>query len=181
MFLDVFKQLYRRFVRNRQLNRIYAGLDIGSGTHIERANLDAMFPQLIHIGRGCVFAPASVVLSHDASYLMFSGKYRVAPVTIGDRVFVGYGAVIMPGVTIGDNVVVGALSVVTRDVPSNCVVVGAPAKVLCSIEEYLAKVKPEEMFEPDYDYAASEAILSSQVLEFQRKVYRELGRERGDK
>lgn len=56
-------------------------------------------------------------------------KTRTAPVTIGDNVWIGAGAIIMPGVTIGDNVVIGAGSVVTRDVPSNVVAYGSPCRV----------------------------------------------------
>lgn len=50
-----------------------------------------------------------------------------APVKIGDNVWIGARAVILPGVTIGNNVVVAAGSVVTRDVPDNVVVAGVPA------------------------------------------------------
>ena len=55
---------------------------------------------------------------------------RTAPVTIGNHVWIGGGAVILPGVTIGDNVVIGAGSVVTRDIPSNTVAVGNPCRVV---------------------------------------------------
>jgi acetyltransferase-like isoleucine patch superfamily enzyme len=156
------------------MEQMYADLDIGAGTHISRASLDSMFPQLIHIGAGCIFAPGSMVLAHDASYVMFTGKYRVAPVHIGDRVFVGYGSVILPGVTIGDNVVIGALSVVRQDIPGNSVAAGAPAKVICSIEEYLAKANPAQLFEPDFVYDSTRVIRPEQVLEFRAKVYQEL-------
>ena len=52
------------------------------------------------------------------------------PVKIGDSVWIGGCAVILPGVTIGDNVVIGAGSVVTKDIPSNVVVAGNPAKII---------------------------------------------------
>ena len=58
---------------------------------------------------------------------------NTAQVTISDDVWIGAGAVILPGVTIGEHVVVAAGSVVTKDVPSHSVVAGVPAKVIKSI------------------------------------------------
>ena len=52
------------------------------------------------------------------------------PVHIGENVWIGAGAVVVPGVTIGDNSVIGAGSVVTRDIPANVVAVGNPCRVL---------------------------------------------------
>lgn len=85
---------------------------------------------------------ASVVIApHDAgknftvaqgatigSNLGSNGKIG-APV-IGDNVFVGANAVVVGNITIGDNVVVGAGSIVTKSIPSNCVVVGNPARII---------------------------------------------------
>lgn len=59
-----------------------------------------------------------------------TGDEWALPVTIGDSVWIGGSATILPGVTIGDNVVIGAGSVVTRDIPSNCVAAGNPARVI---------------------------------------------------
>ena len=57
-------------------------------------------------------------------------KTKTAPVVIGDNVWIGGGAIIMPGVTIGDNVVIGAGSVVTKDIASNKVAYGNPCRVV---------------------------------------------------
>lgn len=57
------------------------------------------------------------------------------PVHIGDNVWIGAGAVILPGVKIGYNSVIGAGSVVTKDIPSNVVAVGNPCRVLREINE----------------------------------------------
>lgn len=56
-------------------------------------------------------------------------------VTIGANVWIGAGAIIVPGITIGDNSVIGAGSVVTKDIPANVVAVGNPCKVLRDIGE----------------------------------------------
>ncbi len=52
------------------------------------------------------------------------------PVTIGNNVWIGGGAIILPGVTIGDNSVIGAGSVVTKDIPANVIAAGNPCQVL---------------------------------------------------
>jgi maltose O-acetyltransferase len=57
------------------------------------------------------------------------------PIVIGDNVWLGGGAIVLPGVTIGENTVVGAGSVVTRDLPANVVAVGNPARVVRSLEQ----------------------------------------------
>jgi maltose O-acetyltransferase len=62
-------------------------------------------------------------------------KWEAAsPITVGDNVWLGGGAIVLPGVTIGDNAVVGAGAVVTRDLPPNVVAVGNPARVIRTIE-----------------------------------------------
>ena len=62
-------------------------------------------------------------------------KWEAArPITIGDNVWLGGGAIVLPGVTIGENTVVGAGAVVTRDLPANVVAVGNPARVVRTLE-----------------------------------------------
>jgi len=62
-------------------------------------------------------------------------KWEAAlPITIGDNVWLGGGAIVLPGVTIGENTVVGAGAVVTRDLPANVVAVGNPARVIRPVE-----------------------------------------------
>ena len=61
--------------------------------------------------------------------------YTSKPIKIGNGVWVGAGAIILPGVTIGDHSVIGAGAVVNRDIPANCVAVGNPARVIKTIAE----------------------------------------------
>ncbi|MGD0596382.1 MAG: acyltransferase [Sedimentisphaerales bacterium] len=96
-------------------------------------------PYLITIGDHVAITHATFI-THDGA--MFTLRHKMpddeyfAPITVGNNVFIGYGSIVMPGVNIGDNVVIGAGAVVTRDIPSNCVAVGVPAKPLKSHEEY---------------------------------------------
>jgi acetyltransferase-like isoleucine patch superfamily enzyme len=57
-------------------------------------------------------------------------KTITAPVTIGDNVWIGGGAIILPGVEIGNNAVIGAGSVVTKSIPDNVVAVGNPCRII---------------------------------------------------
>jgi maltose O-acetyltransferase len=107
---------------------------IGGGTF-----LDPDFTFLIRIGDRTTLSVGVTVLAHDASTRLKLGYSRVAPVAIGDRVFIGARAVILPGVTIGDDAIVGAGSVVTRDIPPAMVAVGNPARVVGTVEEYLSR------------------------------------------
>ncbi|MNR38520.1 Galactoside O-acetyltransferase [compost metagenome] len=64
------------------------------------------------------------------------------PIKIGDNVFIGYGVTILPNSNIGSNVIVGACSLVKGELKSNSVYAGIPAKYICSIDDYLNKIKP---------------------------------------
>jgi acetyltransferase-like isoleucine patch superfamily enzyme len=93
------------------------------------------------IGNNTTIAERVIILTHtnvgyDDHPLkdIFRDKYE--QVKIGDGIFIGAGALIMPGITIGDTSVVGARSLVLNDVPPGVVVAGVPAKIIGSIEEY---------------------------------------------
>lgn len=76
------------------------------------------------IGHNTVLA----TIDHDLD--PYSRQNHYAPIHIGNRVWIGAGAIITKGVTIGDNAVIAAGAVVTKDVPADTVVGGVPAKVL---------------------------------------------------
>jgi maltose O-acetyltransferase len=59
-----------------------------------------------------------------------AGPELAAPITIGSRVWIGGGSIVLPGVTIGENTTIGAGSVVTRDLPANVLAVGNPCRVI---------------------------------------------------
>jgi maltose O-acetyltransferase len=66
--------------------------------------------------------------------LRYSGKELAKPVTIGNDVWIGGGAIICPGVSIGNGSVIGAGAVVSRDIPDNVFAAGNPAKVIKKID-----------------------------------------------
>lgn len=76
----------------------------------------------IRIGEECLFGAMTMIRDHDGQ--------RTAPVVIGDRVWLGHGAVVEPGVTIGDDAVISARSVVMGDVPPRMIAMGNPARCM---------------------------------------------------
>ena len=97
----------------------------------------------IQIGDNVILAPRVHIIAHDASTGLFMDYTKLGNVKIGNNVFVGASTTILLGVTIGDNVIIGAGSIVSKDIPSNSVAVGNPAKVVCTLEEYLLKEKEQ--------------------------------------
>lgn len=88
--------------------------------------------EAVVIGEGTAIGPSVQILAsdHPRDPALRRQKVRFGrPVTIGANVWIGGGAIILPGVTIGDDAIVGAGSIVTRDVPAGVTVVGNPARV----------------------------------------------------
>lgn len=85
----------------------------------------------IVIGNGCQIGPAVQIYAADHPRdpaLRRAGLENGKPVRIGGNVWIGGGAIILPGITIGEDAVIGAGSVVTRDVPPGATVMGNPAR-----------------------------------------------------
>jgi maltose O-acetyltransferase len=110
-------------------------LHIGAGTFVN-FGLTALDVVDIRIGSHCQLGPNIQLLTpiHPLEPGPRRDGWEAAePITIGDNVWIGGGASIMPGVTIGEDSVIGAGSVVTRDIPPRSLAVGSPAKVLRSL------------------------------------------------
>lgn len=106
------------------------GLDAGPTVIFERnLNIDRLYRKGIHIGDHSLIASRVTILSHDHCKRVNTSPLLV-DTYIGKRCFIAVGATILPGVRIGDEVIVGAGSVVTKDVPSNVVVAGNPARII---------------------------------------------------
>ncbi len=101
------------------------GMDIATSARISfGTRLDKTNPKGIHIGEESYTASGAIIFTHD----FCRGIHR--DTRIGKRCFIGANAIIMCGVRIGDNVVVGSGAIVTKDVPSGCIVAGNPAKII---------------------------------------------------
>ena len=106
-----------------------AGLTHGTNLHVGHpVYVDGLHPWLITIGDYVTLGPYTSIITHDASLQHHTGTTRLGRVDIGDRVYVGVGAIILPGTRIGEDSVVGAGAVVHGDIPAGSLVMGNPGK-----------------------------------------------------
>lgn len=115
-------------------NRFYVGADV---------LIDSGHRHLITIGDDVTISDRVHILAHDASTKQALGFTRIARVTIGSRVFIGAGAIILAGVTIGDDVIIGAGSLVTKDIPTGAIAYGGPATVHGETATFLQRRQAE--------------------------------------
>lgn len=150
------------------------------GKRFKRLNgviLDPSHCWLIEIGDDVTIAPRVHILCHDASTKTFLDYTKIGRVTIGNKVFIGAESVILPGVTIGNNVVIGANSTVTHNIPDNSVAVGSPAKVICSLGDYLEKEKRRMEEAPCYgeEYTLRAAVSIEKRMEQKENLKGKIG------
>lgn len=131
----------------------------------------------ISIGDNVTLSARVYILAHDASTKRFLNYTRIGKVAIGNNVFVGAGTVILPGVTIGGNVVIGAGSIVPKDIPSNSVAAGNPARVICSIDDFLAKHKKQMETNPCFgeEYSLRQNVSNSMRQQMNEQMVNRIG------
>lgn len=93
---------------------------------------DVTFGSHVFIGPNCCFTTAEHAIDPEQRK---AGIEIAKPITVGENVWIGAGAIVLAGVTIGENSVIGAGSVVTKSIPANVVAVGVPCSVLRKITE----------------------------------------------
>lgn len=169
------------------------GMKVGCNFHRQSATkFDPSHCFLIKIGDDVTIANYVQILAHDDTPRVYTGYGKVGKVVIGNHVFIGAKSLILPNVVIGDNVIIGAGSVVTKNIPSNSVAVGIPAKVMETTENYIEKCSKEinmkSKFNKQYicdkklDYKKKNKILQAcqtdyayielgKVIEYGRKKY----------
>lgn len=122
------------------LHANWAGAHVHFGNNVyANFNLTLVDDTDIYVGDKVMFAPNVTVATagHPINpELRYQAMQYNIPVHIGNNVWIGANAVVLPGVTIGDNSVIGAGSVVTKDIPANVVAVGNPCKVIREIGEH---------------------------------------------
>lgn len=131
------KRIFRSVPKtDKELRKL--GAVIGENFHNYSTQIDLPFVSLLTVGNNVTFSSCRI-LFHDASTKKIFGYSKIGKVEIGDNVFVGAQSIILPNITIGSNVIIGAGAVVTKNIPDNCVVVGNPAKIITTYDEYKAR------------------------------------------
>lgn len=118
---------------------IKAGARIGDNFN-NYGIVDMTFAHLLTVGNNVTFAGDSRIILHDASTKNVLGFSKVGCITIGDNVFIGARALILPNVKIGNNVIVGGGSIISKNIQDNCVVVGNN-RIIGSYDDYMNKNK----------------------------------------
>lgn len=106
-------------------------------------------PYLVTLGDNVFISIDAVFVCHDGATLPYRKEFpkleRAGEIIVGDNVFIGMRALILPGVKIGNNCIVGAGAVVTKDVPDGAIVAGNPARNISSYEGFLAKAREQSL------------------------------------
>lgn len=148
------KQILRKLIyREKSSGEKYiayckrGGATIGNNVTVYSAKnttIDETSLQHIFIGDNTQITAGVIILAHDYSYSVLGNIYGELPrqqrdTIIGKNVFIGMNSIILMGSNIGDNVIIGAGSVVSGHIPSNTVCAGNPAKIICSLDQFLVK------------------------------------------
>ena len=118
-----------------------AGVNMGDNNFIA-SRFWSSEAYLISIGSNCGITSGVKMFTHGGARILRNEipDFDVfGKVKIGNYVYIGTNSLIMPGVEIGDNVLIAAGSVVTKSIPSNVVVGGNPARIICSLEDSIVR------------------------------------------
>lgn len=111
---------------DEKIKKKYPFIDHGKEVNIAHtAYIDKRQP--IKLGNRVTICDWVKILTHDYSPVMHGGKEKLAGITIGNNVFIGIQAIILPGIIIGDNITIGAGAVVTKNLQNNAIYAGNPA------------------------------------------------------
>lgn len=129
------------------------GMKLGADVWLPDSTwIDTDYCFLISIGDHCGFGGECMILAHDAQMDEYLDAGRIGRVTIHESCHIGSRTTILPGVEIGPRTIVGANSLVSRSLPPDTVCAGSPARVICTLDEYLAKHRSRIAESPTFPY-----------------------------
>ncbi|MEX0777048.1 MAG: acyltransferase [Phycisphaeraceae bacterium] len=112
-------------------------IDIGDDAGLSNATLIArtkiQLGRHVYLGAGCSLYDTDFHSIHHHDRINRNANVKTAPVTVGNRVFIGAHAIVLKGVTIGDDAVIGAGAVVAKDVPAGEIWAGNPARFIRNV------------------------------------------------
>jgi maltose O-acetyltransferase len=154
----LFYNLIRKYKKEKYIKKLVKnGLKLGKNVLIVDAFFfDPSHCYLISIGDNCTICPNVRLIAHDASTKNHLGYTKFGKIDIRENCFIGDSTIVLQNVTIGSNSIIGSGSVVTKNIPPNMVAAGNPAKPICSLDAYLAKMKnlikeDTQIFGKEYD------------------------------
>lgn len=141
-----FKSLYYSLISANKVAKL-EGVKFGKNPYFRTKQFGSE-PYLIEVGDNFKTAGKVNFITHDGGVHVLRNIYSeykdidsFEKIKIGNNVFIGYGAIILPGTIIEDNVIVGAGSIARGILKSNSVYAGIPVKFICTISDYLEKNK----------------------------------------
>ena len=139
--MSIISSLYWRYIKSPEAYARHLGVKIGKDCFIDTRHWGNE-PYLISIGNNVAVTDGVRIHTHGGARVarrQFPNFDVFGKVVIEDWAYIGSCAQIMPGVTIGQGAMVAAGAIVTKSVPPGVVVGGNPAKILCSIDDYIAR------------------------------------------
>ncbi|GMK38141.1 galactoside O-acetyltransferase [Paenibacillus sp. CCS19] len=169
--MNIFKLFIRYRIKHSspskraQIIKRTSEVSLGAGCEVYDNVSFGSEPYLIQIGDNVRITKGVTFITHDGGVWvlrnngMLVNSDKFGTIKVGSNVHIGINATIMPGVNIGDNVIIGVGAVVTKDVPSNSIAAGVPAKVIKSLEEYYEKCKETADFTKVMNYSEKREYL----------------------
>ncbi|WP_396590102.1 acyltransferase [Allomuricauda sp. R78024] len=177
MIRSIFKILrnyYHIFTKSGVEYARSLGVNVGENCRILTSTFGSE-PWLITIGNKVTITAGVRLLTHDgATWLCEDEKGRrhlYRKIQIGNNVFIGSNAILMPGVNVEDNVIIAAGSVVTKSIPSGVIVGGNPAKIIGDYHKYKTRALNEFVSDADIDFKKGKKTYSNEALDTSFKDY----------
>lgn len=128
----------RAYIRSKYCSNVLtcfkdASIEVGEDSLLNGAIITSK--NLVRLGRKVLVSWHVTIMDSDMHDMSNTNAERIKTVEIDDYVWVGTGAIIMPGVKIGSHSIIAASSVVNRDVPSHTLVAGVPAEIIREVDD----------------------------------------------